>query len=163
MKRRVSVFAAFALVLSLAAVAAAEVKKAEPMKAPEAAAPAKAAEPAQATPATKAPAKKMAAKKPPKSHRLTGTVEAVDSAAGTLSVKGKKGSVALKAGEKVNLDRIAVGDKVLVLYSGDTTASVKMVPAKKAARKVAGKAAAAPAASAAQATPAAPATPAERK
>jgi len=157
MKRLVSVFAALALVLSLAAVAAAEEKKAEPMKAPEAAAPAKAAEPA---PAAKAPAKKMAAKKSPKAHRLTGAVEAVDPAAGTLSVKGKKGSVALKAGEKVNLDRIAVGDKVLVLYSGDTATSVKMVPAKKAAKTGAKKAAAAPAAPAAKATPA---TPADKK
>jgi len=157
MNRLVSVFAAFALVLSLAAVAAAEEKKAEPMKAPEAAAPAKAAEPA---PAAKAPAKKMAAKKSPKAHRLTGTVEAVDPSAGTLSVKGKKGSVALKAGEKVNLDRIAVGDKVLVLYSGDTATSVKMVPAKKAAKTGAKKAAAAPAAPAAKATPA---TPADKK
>jgi len=163
MKRLVSVFVALALVLSLAAVAVAGEKKAEPMKAPEAAAPAKAAEPAQAAPAEKAPAKKAAAKQAPKAHQLTGTVETVDAAAGTLSVKGKKGSVALKAGEKVTLDKIAVGDKVLVLYSGDTATSVKLVPAKKASKKVAGKAAAAPAAPAAPATPAAPAAPAGKK
>ncbi len=154
MKRLVSLCAVFALVLSLAAVAAAEEKKAEPMKA-TAAAPAAAAEPAK-----KAPAKTAAAKKSPKAHQLTGTVEAVDAAAGTLSVSGKKGSVSLKAGEKVSLDKIAVGDKVLVIYSGDTASSVKMVPAKKAGKKMAKKGpkkeAAAPAAPAAPATPASP-------
>lgn len=164
MRKLVSVLMAFAFALSLVSVAAAEEKKAEPMKAAEAAAPAKAepmkaAEPAKAAPA---PAKKAVAKKAPKAHQLTGTVEAVDAAAGTLTVKGKKDTVDLKAGKKVNLDKIAVGDKVLVIYSGDTASSVKKVPAKKAAKKAAA-APAPPAALAEPARPAAPAAPAEKK
>lgn len=145
MRKLVAVFMAFAFVLSLAAVAAAEEKKAEPMKAPSSA-PAKAAD----------PAKKAEAKKAPKAHQLTGTVEAVDAAAGTLTVKGKKDSVSLKAGEKVALDKIAVGDKVLVKYSGDTASSVKKVPAKKKTTKKAMQ-------KAAPAAPATPAAPAEKK
>ncbi len=40
------------------------------------------------------------------SRRLTGTgtIEAIDAAAGTLTVKGKKGNMDLKAGKKVKLD-----------------------------------------------------------
>ena len=156
MRKMLVVFVALVFTLSLAAVAMADkhlapAKPAEPMKAPAAAAPAKAAEPAKA-----------AAKKAPKSLQLTGTVEAVDAKAGTLTVKGKKDPVKLKAGEKVSLDGIAVGDKVLVKYSGDTASSVKKVPAKKAAVKEVKKEtkAAAPAAPAAPAKPAAPAAPA---
>jgi hypothetical protein len=101
MKRRLTVFAALALVLSVAAAAtaAAETGKASDAK------------------------------------RLTGTVEAVDAAAGTLAVKGKKDSLSLMAGEKVDLGKIAVGDKVLVKYSGDTAWSVRKVAAKKTAKK----------------------------
>ncbi len=76
-----------------------------------------------------------AAKKAAKAIPLTGTVEAVDVAAGTFTVKGKKESVDLKAGEKVKLEGISVGDKVTVSYKGDTASSVKKVPAKKAAKK----------------------------
>lgn len=73
--------------------------------------------------------------KAPRAKRLTGTVEAVDAAAGTLAVKGKKDSVSLRAGDKVELEGIAVGDKVLVKYSGETASSVRKVAAKKRAKK----------------------------
>src|SRR3970282_2527964 len=67
--------------------------------------------------------------------QITGTVEAVDAAAGTITVKGKKETVDLKAGEKVKLEGIGVGDKVLVTYSDGKASSVKKVTAKKAAAK----------------------------
>jgi hypothetical protein len=50
-------------------------------------------------------------------------------------VKGKKETVDLKAGEKVKLEGIGVGDKVLVTYSDGKASSVKKVTAKKAAAK----------------------------
>ena len=75
-----------------------------------------------------------------KAHLVTGTVEAVDAAAGTLTVKGKKGNVDLKAGEKVKLDSFKVGDKVVVKYADGTASSVKAVKAAKAAKKSAAKA-----------------------
>lgn len=68
-----------------------------------------------------------------KSHQLTGTVREVDAAAGTLTVQGRRRSVRLKAGEKVPLDRISAGDRVLVKYSGDIVSSVRKVPEKAAA------------------------------
>lgn len=66
-----------------------------------------------------------------KAHQITGTIEAIDAAAGTLTVQGRKGSVNLKAGEKVQLEGINTGDKVRVKYADDTASSVKRVPAKK--------------------------------
>lgn len=151
MRKLLAVFVAAAFTLSLAAVALAD-KHMSPAKPAEPAAPAAPAKAAE-------PAKKEVAKKGPKSLQLAGTVEAVDAKAGTVTVKGKKSSVSLKAGEKVKLDGIAVGDKVLVKYVGDTASSVNKVPAKKAAAKSTTKAAA-PAAPAAAAKPAAPAAPA---
>src|SRR5512140_1906997 len=96
----------------------------------------KAAAPAAAKSATEAkkPAKKA------KSQQVTGTVEAVDAAAGTFTVKGKKGNVDLKAGEKVQLGDVKVGDKVVVKYADGSASSVKGVKAAKAAKKEAAKA-----------------------
>lgn len=113
MQKPLSVLMAFAFALSLATVALAETK-AEPMKA--------------------APAMKTEAKKA-KSHQITGIVEAVDTAAGTLTVKGKKQSVSLKASDEVKLAKIHVGEKVLVHYRGDTAYSLKKVSARKTAKK----------------------------
>lgn len=129
MKKFFALFVAVAFALSLAVVAVA----AEKAAAPAAPAPAK-AEPAkkEAAPAKAEPAKKEAAKKP-KAKVVTGTVEAVDAAAGTFSVKGKKETVALKAGEKVKLDGFKVGDKVTATYSEGVAS--KVVAAKKAAPK----------------------------
>ncbi|HWS14596.1 MAG TPA: hypothetical protein VN450_00235, partial [Candidatus Methylomirabilis sp.] len=74
------------------------------------------------------------------SQQVTGTVEMLDAAAGTLTVKGKKGNVDLKAGEKVKLGDFKVGDKVVVKYADGTASSVKAVKASKAAKKAAAKA-----------------------
>jgi hypothetical protein len=79
-----------------------------------------------------------------KGQKVTGTIEALDMAAGTFTVKGKKGNVDLKAGEKVKLDSFKVGDKVYVKYADGTASSVKGVKAtgraaKKATKKAAEK------------------------
>jgi hypothetical protein len=47
-------------------------------------------------------------------------------------VKGKKGNVDLKAGEKVKLGDFKVGEKVIVKYADGTASSVKAVKAPKA-------------------------------
>lgn len=122
MKRSFALCAAAAFALSLAVTAVA----AEPKKA--VAPPAKAAEPAKMV----EPAKKEAVKKA-KSKVVTGTIETVDAAAGTLSVKGKKETLQLKAGEKVKLDEFKVGDKVTATYSEGVVS--KIVAARKAAPK----------------------------
>ena len=67
-----------------------------------------------------------------KTNLVSGTIEAVDAAAGTFTVKGKKGNVDLKAGEKVKLGDFKVGDKVVVKYADGTASSVKAVKAPKA-------------------------------
>ena len=120
MKKLLSVIVAVAFALSLAAVVVAAEK---PAAAPAAA-------PAKAEPAKAEPVKKAAKVR---SHRVTGTIESLDAAAGTFSVKGKKGLVDLKAGEKVKLADFAVGDKVLVKYSEGSASSVKKVTEKKKA------------------------------
>ena len=71
---------------------------------------------------------KKSAKKA-KGQKVSGTIEALDVAAGTFTVKGKKGNVDLKAGEKVKLDSFKVGDKVYVKYADGTASSVKGVKA----------------------------------
>ncbi|GAB4234702.1 MAG: hypothetical protein OHK0028_10990 [Deltaproteobacteria bacterium] len=130
MKKIFAVVMAVAFAFSVAGLAVAAEKKADP-----AAAPADKMAPA----AEKAPAKKAAKAK---AQQVTGTIEALDAAAGTLTVKGKKGNVDLKAGEKVKLDGFKVGDKVLVKYADGTASSVKAVkaPAKKKAAKAEGEA-----------------------
>jgi hypothetical protein len=137
MRKLVSVFAMFSFVLSLAAVL-----------------PALAAEQS----AQAASGKTVATRKAPKSHQLTGTVEAVDATAGTIRVKGRKVSVSLDAGEGVSLEKIAVGDKVFVKYSGEMALIVKKVSAKtkQSTKEPMTKAVH-------KAEPAAPAAPAEKK
>jgi hypothetical protein len=125
MKKFSALFAAAAFALSLAAMAiAADEKKAAPAPASTTK-----AEPAKKE-AAPSPAKKEAARKA-KVKVVTGTVEALDAAAGTFSVKGKKETLQLKAGEKVKLGDLKVGDKVTATYS-DGVAS-KVVASKKAA------------------------------
>ncbi|MBI5905473.1 MAG: hypothetical protein HZB86_07970 [Deltaproteobacteria bacterium] len=103
----------------------------------------------------------------PKTQQVTGTIEALDAAAGTFTVKGKKGNVDLKAGEKVKLGDFKVGDKVLVKYADGTAKSVSAVKAKKADAPKAEKKAEAPKAEkkadSAKAAPAPAAKPAEKK
>ncbi len=127
MKKMFAVVMAVAFVFSVAGFAVAAEKKAAPAAAP-AMDKAPAAEKAPAM--DKAPAAKKAAKA--KAQQVTGTVEALDAAAGTFSVKGKKGNVDLKAGEKVKLGDFKVGDKVVVKYADGTASSVKAVKAPKA-------------------------------
>ncbi len=81
------------------------------------------------------PAAAQGARKASRKHQITGTVEELNAAGGTLTVKGRKESVRLTAGEKVKLEGIGIGDKVLVKYSGDTALSVTKVKGKKAAAK----------------------------
>jgi len=153
MKKLFSMFLAVAFALSVAGLAIAADEK-------KAAAPAPAADKKAAPMAEK---KKAA----PKTQQVTGTIEALDAAAGTFTVKGKKGNVDLKAGEKVKLGDFKVGDKVLVKYADGTAKSVSAVKAKKAAAPKADKKAEAPKAEkkadAAKAAPAPAAKPAEKK
>jgi len=111
MKKMFSMFLAVAFALSMVGVAVAADNAVKPMKAAEKSA------------------------KAEKSQQITGTVEALDAAAGTFTVKGKKGNVDLKAGEKVKLGDFKVGDKVVVKYADGTASSLKAVKAAKAAKK----------------------------
>lgn len=151
MKKIFAVVMAVAFVFTVAGFAVAADKMAAP-----AAAPAVEKAPAAAPAAEKAPAAKKAAKA--KAQQVTGTIEALDAAAGTFTVKGKKGNVDLKAGEKVKLGGFKVGEKVVVKYADGTASYVKAVKAKKAKKaemKPMGEKKAAP--------EAAPAMPAEKK
>ena len=123
MKRIFAVVMAVAFVFSVAgfAVAADNAMKAAPAKKEAAPMAEKKAAPT---------AEKKAAK--PKAVQVTGTIEALDAAAGTFTVKGKKGNVDLKAGEKVKLGDFKVGDKVVVKYADGSASSVKAVKAAKA-------------------------------
>src|SRR5450756_737546 len=74
--------------------------------------------------AKSAPAKREAApmaKKAAKGQKVSGTIEALDAAAGTFSVKGKKGNVDLKAGENVQLGDFNVGDKLSLIHISEPT------------------------------------------
>lgn len=62
-----------------------------------------------------------------KLRRVTGTVEAVDAAAGTLTVKGRRGRVTLNARDGSQLVGLKAGDRVLVKYSGKTANRVDKV------------------------------------
>lgn len=83
---------------------------------------------AEETKATAAPAAKEAAAakagKTAKSRVLTGSVEAVDAAAGTITVKGRKQAVTLKAAEGVKLEDVNTGDKVTVTFKGESLSKV---------------------------------------
>jgi len=142
MKKIFAVVMAVAFVFSIAGFAVAAEKAAAPSAAP-------AAEKAAPT------AEKKAAK--PKAQLVTGTIEVLDAAAGTFSVKGRKGNVDLKAGENVKLGDFKVGDKVVVKHADGTASSVKAVKAPKA-KKAEPKAEAKP-----MAEPKAGAKPAEKK
>ena len=151
MKKIFTVVMAVAFAFSVAGFAVAAEKKAAPAAAPAA---------EKAPMAEKAPVAKKAVKA--KVHQVTGTVEALDAAAGTFTMKGKKGNMDLKAGENVKLDSIKVGEKVVVKYADGTASSVKAVKAHKA-KKAAPKAEAKPMAEKVAAPAAAPAKPAEKK
>lgn len=64
---------------------------------------------------------------------ITGTIETLDAAAGSFSVKGKVETVPLKAGEKVSLEGLKVGDKVTATYAEGVAS--KVVAARKASTR----------------------------
>ena len=141
MKKLFSMFLAVAFALSLTGMAVAADNAVKPAKAAE-----KSAVSAEKSAASAEKSAKEAKKsaKAAKGQKVSGTIEALDAAAGTFTVKGKKGNVDLKAGEKVKLDSFKVGDKVYVKYADGTASSVKGVKAtgratKKAAKKAAEK------------------------
>lgn len=130
MKELFSVGMAMVFAVSLATVASAG-SMAGPVKSAEQAQVAGSAK--SAGPETKAePVRKAVAGKRAKRRQITGIVKAIDQNAGTLTVKGRKGSVILKVAEKVNLEGIMVGDRVLTKYSGGTASSVRKIAAGKA-------------------------------
>jgi uncharacterized protein YxeA len=145
MKKFLTVVMAVAFAFSVAgfAVAADNAAKAAPAAAKSATAAEKSAVSAEKSAASaekSATAAKKSAKKA-KGQKVSGTIEALDMAAGTFTVKGKKGNVDLKAGEKVKLDSFKVGDKVYVKYADGTASSVKGVKATgRATKKVLKKA-----------------------
>jgi len=132
MKKAFPIFLAVAFAFSMAGVAVAADNAVKPMKAAEK--PAAAAEKAAAPAEKSAPAAVKATRA--KAQLVSGVIESLDAATGTFTVKGRKGNVDLKAGEKVKLDTFKVGDKVVVKYADGTASSMKAVKsAKKAAAK----------------------------
>jgi hypothetical protein len=148
MKKIFTVVMAVAFAFSIAGFAVAADNAVKPMKAAEKSAvsaekSAASAEKSAASAEKSAKAAKKSAKAA-KGLKVSGTIEALDVAAGTFTVKGEKGNVDLKAGEKVKLDSFKVGDKVYVKYVDGTASSVKGVKAtgraaKKATKKAAEK------------------------
>ena len=110
MRNLFSVFAAAAFALSIVSGGCAKEKAPSP------------AEPAKkesAAPVTKG-APKTGAK------LFTGTIEALDTAAGTLTLKGPKGTMDFKADRsaKKDLDSMKIGDMVIVKHTGEMALSV---------------------------------------
>jgi sortase (surface protein transpeptidase) len=143
MKKIFTVVMAVAFAFSVAGFAVAADNAVKPMKAAEKSATsaeksAVSAEKSAASAEKSATEAKKSAKKA-KGQKVSGTIEALDVAAGTFTVKGKKGNVDLKAGEKVKLDSFKVGDKVYVKYADGTASSVKGVKATGRATKKAVK------------------------
>jgi len=70
-------------------------------------------------------AEKKAAPKP-RAKLFTGTIEDLDEAAGTLTLKGPKGEMSFQAREKVKeqLGELELGDKVIVKHDGKTALSI---------------------------------------
>ena len=145
MKKIFTVVMAVAFAFSVAGFAVAADNAVKPMKAAEKSATsaeksAFSAEKSAASAEKSATSAKKSAKKA-KGQKVSGTIEALDAAAGTFTVKGKKETVDLKAGEKVKLDSFKVGDKVYVKYADGTASSVKGVKATgRAAKKAVKKA-----------------------
>lgn len=141
MKKVVAIIVSVLFVLSVVGLcfAAEEMKPVAPAKAEEK----KAApmEKKEAAPMMKEE-KKMEKKAPAKVKHVTGEVAAVDAAAKTLTVKGKKGDVALSADGKAaaKLANVKVGDKVTVKYKemdGKNVAmNISIAAAKKAEKKM---------------------------
>ena len=104
MRKLIAALAAAALALSIVAGGCAKDKS-----------------PPQLQPAKKESAVTVTEKKAaPKPHAklFTGTIEELDEAAGTLTLKGPKGEMSFQAHEKVKeqLDGLEIGDKVIVKH-----------------------------------------------
>ena len=134
MKKIFTVVMAVAFAFSVAGFAVAAEKAAAPAAEKAATAAEKSATSAEksAVSAEKSATSAKKSAKATKAQQVTGTIEALDAAAGTFTVKGKKGNVDLKAGEKVKLGDFKVGDKVVAKYADGTASSVKAVKAPKA-------------------------------
>jgi microtubule-associated protein 1 len=127
-KKFVAILVALMFAFAISTVTFAAEKPAEaPKAAPAPKAEEKKAEPAKAEPA------KTEKKAKAKTKQVTGEVAAVDAAAKSITVKGKKGDVTLMADEKLLKD-VKVGDKVTAKYTeadGKMTAkSIKKAAAK---------------------------------
>ena len=153
MNKFFKMFLAVSFALSMVGVAVAADNAVKPMKAAEKSA--ASAEKSAASAEKSATAAKKSAKVTT-SQLITGTVEAVDAAAGTFTLKARKGNVDLKAGEKVKLGDVKAGDKVVVKYADGTASSLKAVKAAKAAKSAAEAKKAVPAAAPAAVPAAAP-------
>jgi len=74
----------------------------------------------------------------PKPHVkfFTGTIETLDAAAGTLTLKGPRGERRFQGHEKVKdqLDGLNIGDKVIVKYTDEMTLSIMKPGANKNAQ-----------------------------
>jgi Cu/Ag efflux protein CusF len=143
MKKLTALIVALLFAFAVSAVSFAAEKPAEaPKPAP---APEKKAEPAKPAPAPekKAEAKPAEKKAPAKVKQITGEVTAVDAAAKSVTVKGKKAEVVISADEKMLAD-VKVGDKVVAKYAEQDGKNVAK-SIKKAAAKAEKKPAAAPA------------------
>ncbi|MCX5718248.1 MAG: hypothetical protein NTW44_08130 [Nitrospirae bacterium] len=127
MKKIIALIVAVLFVFAVASVSiAAEEKKAAPAK--KEAAPAPAEKKAE-------PAKKAEKKAAEKVMQVTGEVAAVDAAAKTITVKGKKGDVVISVDDKTLAD-VKAGDKVTAKYtSADGKNTAKAVKVKKAEKK----------------------------
>ncbi len=62
----------------------------------------------------------------PRAKLFTGTIEDLDEAAGTLTLKGPKGEMRFQARDKVKdrLDDLEIGDKVIVKHINETALSI---------------------------------------
>ena len=110
MKKQFPVLAAAAFVLSIVAGGCAKEKAPSP--------------PAPAKKESARPEKKVTPKVGVK--LFTGTIEALDAAAGTLTLKGPKGAMGFQTHEKVReqLDGLKIGDKVIVKHVDEFALSI---------------------------------------
>jgi hypothetical protein len=110
MRKRIPVLAAVAFALTIVAGGCAKEKSPPPLQ------------PAKKEVA--APEKKAAPK--PRAKLFTGTIEALDEAAGTLTLKGPKGERRFQTRENVKeqLDELEIGDKVIVKHVDNVALSI---------------------------------------
>ena len=75
---------------------------------------------------TSGAAKTPAPKPKPRAKLFTGTIEAMDEAAGTLTLKGPKGERDFQVHEKVKeqLDDLNIGDKVIVKHIDEVALAI---------------------------------------